>query len=341
MIAAAQDELGLTEARLETNRRAEALLRGRRKSDYAPWAAVLTLKTTRGQIASALGDHGGAAGLYESAAEPTPDQPPLACQQCSAGAWFQAANEHAANHDPVAARSAWSRGAALQPNYAPLMEASLALANAAAVEDAAAALAVLDGPVLAPYRASAGAAFDMTTYRPLKASLLIDLGRLAEAEALIAPTSRSCFDCVLVRAALAEASRRFAEADRLYRAAEQLGPSLPQAPNAWGEALLRRGQHDAAIVQFRKANALGPRWAHPLKLWGDALLAKGDARDAASRYADAADRAPAWGALQMSWGLALDAMGDRARADDRYRAASALSLSWGDRAAVTSRLARP
>lgn len=339
MIASAQGEMGWDEAKLKTDRRAEQLLRGRRSSDYAPWAAVLNLKSTRASIASALGDYGGAAALFASAAEPTPDQPPVACRQCSAGALFQAAGAHAANHDAAAARRFSARGLALQPSYGPLMTASLAISTASARDDPQAVLAALDAPVIVAYAAQAGPSVEMTSLRPLRASALADLGRAAEAKAVVAPTPADCYACAIARAKGEAASGRIAQADRGFEQAIRRGPSLPQAYLAWGEAKLSRGDRDGAIAQFRLAVEAGPRWADPLKAWGDALLAKGDARAAVGKYRGAAELSPNWGALHLAWGRALDAQDRSGEAVERYRAAANADLSAADRTLVAKRLA--
>jgi tetratricopeptide (TPR) repeat protein len=341
MIASALGEMGHDEAKLDADRRAARLLQGRRSADYAPWAALLNLKAAQASIATALGDHGGAAALYASAAEPSPDQPPVACQQCSAGAWFQAANAEAANHDVAAARRYWLRGQSLQPGSAPLIEASLAISAAVARQEPQAVLAALEAPLMAAYAAQAGPTFEMMSLRPLRASSLADLGRVAEASADIAPTPLDCYACVIVRGEVHAAARRDAEADRAFARAVLLAPSLPQAHYGWGRAKMARGDLAGAATQFRLAQKAGPRWAEPLKGWGDVLRAQGNPGAAVRKYREAAERAPRWGGLHLAWGQALDEQGRRQAALDRYRAAGVLDLSAEDRLVLARRMRAP
>jgi hypothetical protein len=55
VLASAHASLGHDEAAFQARRRAVELLEGRRAEEMAPWAAVLQLKETRADIASALG----------------------------------------------------------------------------------------------------------------------------------------------------------------------------------------------------------------------------------------------------------------------------------------------
>ena len=170
--------------------------------------------------------------------------------------------------------------------------------------------------------------------QPLRAEALARLGRVAEAEALIAPTPMDCDRCLTVRGVVAEAAGDRAAADRWFAEAARLTPSLPRARLVWGRARLARGDLDGAIRLFRQAEERGPRWADPLKYEGDALAAGRDWDGALSRYAAAAERAPRWGALHLAWGRALAASGNRDDALAKWRAAAAMDLSAADRAEV-------
>lgn len=174
---------------------------------------------------------------------------------------------------------------------------------------------------------------------PYRVSALIDLGRVAEARRLAASLPRDCYYCVLARAEAAEAAGRRAEVDLWYAEADRQAPSLSEAPQLWGEALLRRGETAAAIGKLAEAHRRAPRWAEPLKIWGDAMAAGGDHRGAVRQYRGAAERAPHWGALHLAWGRALEADGKRAEAVVKYRAAAVMDLSAADRAEVMRRLA--
>ncbi len=190
--------------------------------------------------------------------------------------------------------------------------------------------------------ASAGFAGDAAArlwLEPYRVSALIGLGRVAEARALAASLPRDCFYCVLARAEAAEAAGRRAEVDLWYSEADRQAPSLPEAPQWWGEALLRRGDTAGAIAMLAEAHRRAPRWAEPLKVWGDAMAAGGNHRDAIRKYREAAERAPHWGGLHLAWGRVLEADGKRAEAVVKYRAAAGMDLSAAERAEVTRRLA--
>ncbi|HZW14752.1 MAG TPA: hypothetical protein VFF66_00715 [Brevundimonas sp.] len=176
---------------------------------------------------------------------------------------------------------------------------------------------------------------------PKRVSALIGLGRTAEARSLAASLPRDCFYCVLARAEAAEAAGRRAEVDLWYAEADRQAPSLSEAPQFWGEALLRRGDTAGAILKLAEAHRRAPRWAEPLKVWGDAMAARGDHRGAIRKYREAAERTPHWGELHLAWGRALEAAGRRGEARAKYRAAAGMDLSAADRAEVGRRLAGP
>jgi tetratricopeptide (TPR) repeat protein len=340
-IAAAQTRLGHAEAALSAEQKVVELLEGKRARDYAPWAAVLTLKETRASIAEALGDHGGAARLYASAAEPTPDQPPVACRQCSSGAWFQAALALAQNHDPAAAQRMAARGAALLPAYGPLYQRVLAVQTAQAREDWAAALAALNDPMLQQTIKGAYPDAEQRSLRPALAAAYAGLGRGAEAQALAATTPQDCYPCVRARAKAAAAAGNTREAERWFAAAARLAPSLPTAHAEWAKARLRRGDADGALKLLRVARERGPRSAEVLKLEGDAYTRRGEHKTALARYAEAAKLAPQWGALHLAWGRALAASGEPKAARAKYAQAGRLALGPADRAALQRLLGRP
>jgi tetratricopeptide (TPR) repeat protein len=72
-----------------------------------------------------------------------------------------------------------------------------------------------------------------------------------------------------------------------------------------GEAMLARGEADAAIAKFTIANQKGPHFADPLEGWGEALMAKNQSRPALAKFAEAEKYAPNWGRLHLKWGEAL------------------------------------
>ena len=333
-LASAHTALGHSEAALGATRRAIELLEGRRARDMAPWAAVLQLKETRAEVASTLNDHGRAAALYASAAEPTPDQPPVACRQCSSSAYYQAGIELAENHDAAGAARMHARGAALLPAYAELYRSIHALSLAAASEDWPSVAQAIQAPVLEGYLRSVPPATALRSIRPTLALAAARTGRVAEAQALIASTPRDCYNCVQARGVVAALAGDRAASERWFAEAVRQGPSLPSAYEAWAEARLDRGDIEGAIRLIREAQERGPRSADALKLEGDALARRGDHRAAVRRYARAAELAPQWGGLHLAWGRSLLALGERPDAQARFARATRLHLSAADRTAL-------
>jgi tetratricopeptide (TPR) repeat protein len=107
----------------------------------------------------------------------------------------------------------------------------------------------------------------------------------------------------------------------------QQGPSIPFADAYWGQALLTRGQPDAAIEKFTRADKLGPKFADPLEGWGEALMAKNQSHLALAKFAEAEKYAPNWGRLHLKWGEALGYAGKSAEAKAQFARAAALDLT--------------
>ena len=97
---------------------------------------------------------------------------------------------------------------------------------------------------------------------------------MAGAEALIAPRAADCDRCLRMRGQIAELQGQHARADCWFARAVANAPSIPFAYADWGQALLARGQPDAAIAKFKLANQKGPHFADPLEGWGEALMAQ-------------------------------------------------------------------
>ncbi|HEY8572492.1 hypothetical protein [Phenylobacterium sp.] len=167
-----------------------------------------------------------------------------------------------------------------------------------------------------------------------EARALAEMGRYAEADALLGAAPANCYPCLITRAEIAGVRREPAASDRWYAAAAAAGPSLPHAHEAWGRARLQRGDAAGALALGRVAEERAPQWADPIELVGEALLAQGDSRAATERFARAVRLAPRWGRLHLKWGEALAASGDRAAARARWSAALGMDLSPSDRAQV-------
>jgi tetratricopeptide (TPR) repeat protein len=158
------------------------------------------------------------------------------------------------------------------------------------------------------------------------------VGDVSGAEAAIADTPADCYDCLRVRGVVAAEARQWDRAGWWFTRAAHDGPSLPFDYTDWGNALLARGQPDAAIAQFTIANRKGPHFADPLEGWGEALMAKNQSHLALAKFAEAGKYAPNWGRLHLKWGEALYYMGRKDEARAQFSRAAALDLTPSEKA---------
>ena len=165
-------------------------------------------------------------------------------------------------------------------------------------------------------------------------------GRLAEARSWVSKSPLDCNFCLRIRGLVAAKGGDWAAVDRWYGEAARTAPSLPLALTEWGQALLAKGDLDAAITKLSQAHRRAPAFADPLELWGEALLRKGDYDGAISKFTEANRGAPRWGRNHMRWGEALMLSGRYAEARAQYEIANGLDLSNPDRAALNILLAR-
>jgi Tfp pilus assembly protein PilF len=159
---------------------------------------------------------------------------------------------------------------------------------------------------------------------------LARLGRIPEAEALLAPLELDCYPCLIARGEVAAAKGDPATARRWLAEAAWQGPSLPYAHEALGRLLVAVGDHAGAEAAFAEAARIQPRWADPLKHHGDLLARSGHHERAARLYQKAARHAPRWGALHIAWGQVLWRAGQQENARAKFRAAAAMGLSPAD-----------
>ena len=152
-------------------------------------------------------------------------------------------------------------------------------------------------------------------------------GDIAGAERLLAALTDDNTSAVRMRAMVAEVKGDRARADWWFARSEAQTPSIPLTDLWWGQALLKRGQPDAAIVKFARANQLGPKFADPLEYWGEALMAKNQSHLALEKFAEAEKYAPNWGRLHLKWGEALYYAGKRDEARAQFARAAALDLT--------------
>ena len=158
------------------------------------------------------------------------------------------------------------------------------------------------------------------------------MGDLGGAEALIARSPTDCDDCVIVRGQISDMQGQHARADNWFQQAEKAEPSIPFADTAWGQALLARGNPDAAIAKFTLANQKGPKFADPLEMWGEALMKKNRSDLALAKFEKAEKYAPNWGRLHLMWGEALGYAGKKDEAQKQFALAAGLDLSSADKA---------
>jgi tetratricopeptide (TPR) repeat protein len=164
------------------------------------------------------------------------------------------------------------------------------------------------------------------------ATILIQLGRLGEAQALIEPTPLDCVPCIIARGDLAQAQGQRRLADHWYGEAQRIAPSFADASQRWGEVLAERGDPAGAIRRFQEAARRALGWADPMEGWGEALLAQGDAKAAVAKFKAAGTLAPNWGRLHLKWGEALAKLGKAEEAKAKFAAAARLDLTADDRA---------
>jgi tetratricopeptide (TPR) repeat protein len=162
---------------------------------------------------------------------------------------------------------------------------------------------------------------------PLVAYAHARMGDIAGAERLIAPLADDNAAAVRMHAMIAELEGEHARADWWFARSEAQTPSIPQTDLWWGQALLKRGQPDAAIEKFKLANAKGPHFADPLEGWGEALMAKNHSDRAIVKFAESEKYAPNWGRLHLKWGEALVWAGKPDEAKVQFARAAALDLT--------------
>ena len=160
----------------------------------------------------------------------------------------------------------------------------------------------------------------------------VHVGRLTEAEALVANTPLDCDPCVEARAVVAAAKGDWAGADRWFTAYDRQAPDLPFGDSDWGAALLGKGDPDGAIAKLALAHGKSPHFADPQELWGEALMRKGDYAGAAAKFAAADKDAPRWGRNHLRSSEALARLGKADEARAQWRAAAGMDLSVADRA---------
>jgi tetratricopeptide (TPR) repeat protein len=175
---------------------------------------------------------------------------------------------------------------------------------------------------------------------PLLATAYANLGRSAEATALVSRSPLDCDVCVLARGKVAAAGHDWTGAAHWFALLEARAPSIPLPDYEWARMLLARGDVDGAIAKLSAAHAKGPHFADPLELWGEALTRKGDLAGAVAKFAEADKYAPRWARNHLYWGQALMLQGRYAEARAQFEAANGLDLTRPERAALDVLLER-
>jgi tetratricopeptide (TPR) repeat protein len=137
-----------------------------------------------------------------------------------------------------------------------------------------------------------------------------------------------------MRGTIAAIAHKWGAADHWFALVSARTPSLPFADEAWGEALLTKGDLDGAIAKFEQAHRIGPHFADPLEMWGEALIAKNRSDLALAKFAEAAKYAPNWGRLHLKWGEALAYLGQTGDAKTQFAIAAGLDLSPVDKSTL-------
>ncbi len=246
------------------------------------------------------------------------------------------AGVEAGAHDLAAARAALSDTASYQLDFQhgatilQIIRATMLIDSEAQNWDGVLSDANAIAPMLQKYPGMRS--FLPTVTAPLMAQAEARLGRMPAAEARIAATPADCYDCLITRARIAELEGQHAQADGWFARAIDGQKSIFFAYAYWGEALLARGQPDAAIAKFTIANQKGPKFADALEGWGEALMKKNQSHLALAKFAEAEKYAPNWGRLHLKWGEALGYAGRKDEAQKQYALAAGLDLSAADKA---------
>jgi len=171
-----------------------------------------------------------------------------------------------------------------------------------------------------------------TRAEPRIAIALAQSGDFGAAHRAIDATPADCYLCLRMRGQIDVAEKNYDGGVFWFTRAVRAAPSIPFAYADWGQALLARGQPDAAMEKFRLANEKGPHFADSLEMWGEALMAKNQSHLALAKFAEANKYAPNWGRLHLKWGEALGYAGKAEDAKAQFARAAALDLTPSEKA---------
>jgi tetratricopeptide (TPR) repeat protein len=344
-LGSAEQSLGQSETALGAARRTLLLLQRPDRGEVAANIAPILIDNNRIAVDALLGDFPGVNRALAHL-DSLPDF--YGVHALSTPIHAQSA---AALHDAAAARrwvaQAGRDDAALNRQILQLITGSAGLVSGLTNPHATVAQALEDWPetlrqseglealitpaVRANPQTAALAAQDRWTIWPPHAEAMAHMGRLPEAQALIAQTPLDCEPCLRTRGRIAAFAHDWAGANHWFGETVRQNPSIPFAYVEWGRSLLARGRPGEAIVKFQQAIQKGPHFADPVEGWGEALLASGDAGGALAKF-EAVDRmAPLWGRNHLIWGEALAKLGRVAEARSHWLAARGMDLPASDR----------
>jgi len=324
-IADVEAELSLPEQTIADARKALQILSGPGHGRISAEALAIAPDVTQAFIDMA-------SGAYHDAAQKSSDA--IASGVKTTGASARLALAETGEHDLEAARAAMVEpfGSELVPGLNALagIVANMTIAREAQDWTGMASVADTIAPLAQKYPGLRLFALTMTA--PLLAYADAQLDRKTEAEAVIGATPADCYNCLITRARIAELEGQHVRADYWFARAIDGQKSIPFGYSYWGQALLDRGQPDAAIKKFTVANQKGPHFADPLEGWGEALMAKNQSHLALAKFAEAEKYAPNWGRLHLKWGEALVYASKKDEARAQFSRAAQLDLVAADRA---------
>jgi tetratricopeptide (TPR) repeat protein len=136
--------------------------------------------------------------------------------------------------------------------------------------------------------------------QPCRLALAYGLtNRMADADAVFKRAGRWAY-CYAVHGDVLEHAGDLAGAERIWAEGLRIGPDLSPVYLHRGISETKRGALKAALADLAAANARSPHWADPLKAWGDALMRAGNRNAALAKYDEALQYAPAWAALHRA-----------------------------------------
>lgn len=282
-----------------------------------PLAASQRLKVIAASKAVLEGDNSGAARLWEEVAK----DPPVGV---FLDPRLQQARSLVLAHNPRGAQRLFDEAGPTSPPTSQLQNISLVIAQEN--HDWPAMLADSGGERLPSPE--------------IQAIALARLGRLAEARAVLDPTSLDNLYTLEARGAVAYLSGDRAGGEHWFNEAARLCPSLSRAHLAWGNARLEGGDAAGAIEAYRRAAKLQPKSPDPLHGWGAALARQGQLEPALVKFADAARLAPWWGSNHLAWGEVLARLGRKGEAAGQARAALSAGVPLDQSARLRELIAR-